>query len=130
MTEKNEIQQRSDNSTPSRKSEEPRHSTKPVHPHFVREVGERAVRKLRARRHESRTIWFGLGMMGLIGWSVVIPTLFGTMLGLWLDKHYPEGRSWTLALLVGGLCIGCFNAWHWVAKEHQAIREEQEENDE
>jgi ATP synthase protein I len=130
MTEKNEHKQRPDTTTTSRKARKPIPSIQSAQPHFGREVGEIAVRKLRARRHESRTVWFGLGMMGLIGWSVVIPTLLGTMLGLWLDKHYPEGRSWTLALLVGGLCIGCFNAWHWVAQEHQAIREEQEEDDE
>ena len=48
-------------------------------------------------------IWFGLGMMGLIGWSVVVPTLLGAALGIWLDKHYPGTHSWTLALLVVGL---------------------------
>jgi ATP synthase protein I len=26
--------------------------------------------------------------------------------------------------------IGCLNAWHWVAKEDKAMREEQEDNDE
>ncbi len=92
------------------------------------EIGNKAARKLHARRHVAKTVWFGLGMMGLIGWSVAIPTLLGAMLGLWLDQHSPGGRSWTLALLVAGLCIGCFNAWHWVAKEEKAMREEQEEN--
>ena len=38
--------------------------------------------------------------------------------------------SRTLALLVGGLAIGCLNAWHWVAKEDREIRDEQEDNDE
>jgi ATP synthase protein I len=63
-------------------------------------------------------------MMGLIGWSVVIPTLLGAGLGIWLDKHHPGEHSWTLALLVAGLAIGCFNAWHWVAKEEQEMGEE------
>jgi hypothetical protein len=39
-------------------------------------------------------------------------------------------RSWTLALLVVGLAIGCLNAWHWVAKEDKAMRDEQEDGDE
>jgi ATP synthase protein I len=68
-------------------------------------------------------------MMGLIGWSVAIPTVFGAALGIWLDRHYPGGRSWTLALLVAGLAIGCWNAWHWVSKEDKAIQEEQEDRD-
>lgn len=99
-------------------------------PPLSREVGAKAERKLRAQRHVTRTVWFGLGMMGLIGWSVAIPTLLGAALGLWLDQRYPEGRSWTLALLVAGLSIGCLNAWHWVTREDRAMREEQEDDDE
>jgi ATP synthase protein I len=97
---------------------------------FSREIASKEARKLKAQRHSTQGVWFGLGMMGLIGWSVVVPTLLGAALGLWLDKQQPGKHSWTLALLVGGLVIGCFNAWQWVAKEEQAIREEQENKDE
>lgn len=94
---------------------------------FAEQVGLKAVRKLKARRNATPGLWSGLGMMGLIGWSVVVPTLLGAALGLWLDRHYPGSRSWTLALLVAGLLLGCFNAWHWVTKEDRAMREEQED---
>ena len=94
------------------------------------EVGAKAARMLRARRRAAHGVWFGLGMIGLIGWSVAIPTLLGVALGMWLDRHYPGQHPWTLALLVAGLAIGCFNAWHWVANEGKAIRQEQEDADE
>ena len=97
---------------------------------FSREVGAKAARKLKARRNPTPGVWFGLGMMGLIGWSVVVPTLLGAALGLWLDRNYPGGRSWTLALLVAGLAIGCLNAWFWVAKEEKAMRDEPEDDHE
>lgn len=93
-------------------------------PTFGEQVGTKASRKLKARRNTSTGVWFGLGMMGLIGWSVVVPTLLGAALGIWLDKMHPGGHSWTLALLVTGLAIGCINAWHWVDKEDRAMREE------
>ncbi len=111
-------------------SDEPQHQ--PVKPNspLSQEVAAKAARKLRARRHKDRTVWFGLGMMGVIGWSVAIPTLLGALLGIWLDKHFPGDRSWTLALLVAGLAIGCFNAWYWVSKEDKAMRDEQEDRDE
>jgi ATP synthase protein I len=98
-------------------------------PSFSAQVGTKAARKLKAQRNPTPGVWFGLGMIGLIGWSVVVPTLLGAALGIWLDKHYAGPHSWTLALLVAGLVLGCWNAWHWVAKEDQAIREEQEDND-
>lgn len=92
------------------------------------QVGEIAVRKLKAQRHVSQTVWSGLGMMGLIGWSVVVPTLLGAGVGLWLDKHYPGNHSWTLMLLAIGLGLGCFNAWHWVAKEYKEIHDQEGDN--
>ena len=97
---------------------------------FSREVGAKAARKLRARRNAKQGVWFGLGMMGLIGWSVVVPTLLGAALGIWLDRRHPGAHSWTLALLVAGLALGCLNAWHWVAKEDKAMRDEQADDDE
>lgn len=99
-------------------------------PTFADQVGTKAARKLKARRRSSQGVWFGLGMMGLIGWSVTVPTLLGAALGIWLDKNHPGDRSWTLALLVAGLMIGCLNAWHWVAKEEKAMKAEQEDDDE
>jgi ATP synthase protein I len=97
---------------------------------FVEQVGVKAIRKIKAKRNPAPGVWFGLGMMGLVGWSVVVPTILGAMLGLWLDKHFAGTHSWTLALLVAGLVIGCFNAWHWVSKEDRAMREEREEDNE
>lgn len=99
-------------------------------PSLSQAVGAKAARKLKAQRNAAPGVWFGLGMMGIIGWSVAIPTLLGIALGLWLDQHYPGGRSWTLALLVAGLTIGCFNAWHWIDREDIAMRDEPEDNNE
>jgi ATP synthase protein I len=48
---------------------------------FSREIGIKVARKLKARRNSANEVWFGLGMMGLIGWSVVVPTLLGAALG-------------------------------------------------
>ncbi|MFT5904806.1 MAG: ATP synthase protein I [Cryomorphaceae bacterium] len=95
---------------------------------LAEQVGAKAVRKLKARR-STQGVWFGLGMMGLVGWSVAVPTLLGAALGVWLDGRYSGSHSWTLALLMVGLVLGCVNAWHWVAKEDKAMREEQEDDD-
>ena len=94
---------------------------------FSQQVGEMAARKLKAQRHVTQTVWSGLGMMGLVGWSVAMPTLLGAALCVWIDKHYPGGHSWTLALLAIGLSLGCFNAWHWVSKENREIHEQEED---
>jgi ATP synthase protein I len=97
-------------------------------PNFSGQIGAKATRKLKARRDAGRGVWFGLGMMGLIGWSVAVPTLLGAALGQWLDNRHASDRSWTLALLVAGLALGCWNAWHWVAREERAMREDQSDD--
>jgi len=94
---------------------------------FSRLVGAQAARKLKAQRGAKRSIWFGLGMSGLIGWSVTVPTLLGAALGIWVDKHYPSKFSWTLMLLLLGLILGCLNAWHWVASEYKEMQEDPDE---
>ncbi len=98
-------------------------------PTFAGEIGAKAARKIKARK-STQGVWFGLGMMGLVGWSVVVPTLLGAALGIWLDNHHPGKHPWTLSLLVVGLAVGCLNAWHWVAKEEKAMRDETEDGDE
>jgi ATP synthase protein I len=98
---------------------------------FVAQINTKVARKLQAKNDPSSAVWFGLGMMGLIGWSITVPTLLGAALGLWLDEQQKGQHSWTLALLMAGLCIGCFNAWHWIAKEDKAMHEKQHnQNDE
>jgi ATP synthase protein I len=73
---------------------------------FVRQVSAKAARKLRMQKNGQQTVWFGLGMSGLIGWSVAVPTVAGAMIGLWWDNHHPGAHSWTLMLLTIVLCIG------------------------
>lgn len=92
-------------------------------------VGNKARRKAKAHQKDHVEVWFGLGMMGLIGWSVSVPTLIGIAAGMWLDKYHSGPHSWTLALLTAGLFVGCFVAWHWVIKEAKSIHQE-DSNDE
>ncbi len=90
---------------------------------FSKEVCEKVQRKLKTLHDDKKSVWFGLGMMGIVGWTIVVPTLLGAFLGIWLDRKYPESFSWTLSGLILGLFAGCFIAWLWVNKEHNEIKE-------
>lgn len=84
---------------------------------MIEEVEHKAARKIRAREGKDRSIWFGLGMFGLVGWSVAIPALVGIVVGVWLDATFPGRYSWTLTGLIVGVALGCVNAWYWVKRE-------------
>src|SRR4030042_2665041 len=79
--------------------------------------GVKETRKMKGRREKDRSSWFGLGMFGLIGWSVAIPTLIGVTVGIWMDTTWPSRFSWTLMFLFIGVILGCVNAWYWVIGE-------------
>ncbi len=91
---------------------------------YSRQIGIKAKRMIKAKGKEGRSIWLGLGTVGIIGWSVALPTLVGVALGIWLDHRHPSRHSWTLALMIIGLVIGCWIAWNWVAKENTEIKQE------
>src|ERR1035441_1694814 len=110
-------------------SDEENRKTSGSGPTLAEQIGAKAARKLKARRNSGQGVWFGLGMMGIVGWSVVVPTLLGAAFGIWLDQRNPGHLSWTLTFLVIGLVIGCLNAWHWVSKEDKEMRGEQENKD-
>ncbi|MFG0265032.1 MAG: AtpZ/AtpI family protein [Rhodopirellula sp. JB055] len=82
-------------------------------------VDAKQSRKLDARQQGDRSAWFGLGMFGLVGWSIAIPTLIGIAAGIWIDERWPSQFSWTLMLLIGGVATGCLNAWWWVNRENE-----------
>ena len=81
----------------------------------AREHRER--RKLQARENGKQSVWFGLGMFGLVGWSVAVPAVLGTLAGIWIDRRTDSRASWTLSLLLIGVAVGCANAWRWVKQE-------------
>lgn len=86
---------------------------------FKEKVRKKSDRKIRARRDKKRGVWYGIGMFGLVGWSVTIPALMFLALGIWIDANYKGKYSWTLMLLVVGIAVGCLNAWYWVKTESE-----------
>lgn len=90
---------------------------------FRADVARKAERRRQAEREERRSIWFSLGLFGIVGWSVAVPTLAGIALGVWLDSRFPGRISWTLTLLFVGIAVGCLNAWYWVKQESRVDKE-------
>lgn len=80
------------------------------------DVASKEHRKIAARQNQ-RNVWYGLGMFGLVGWSIAVPTVVGTFAGIWMDRHFHMSASWTLMGLFGGLGLGCWIAWYWIHRE-------------
>ena len=89
---------------------EPSPRLSPSAERMIREVASKQERMMRARDQKD-SIWSSIAILGVVGWSVSVPTLIGAAVGLWIDHHWPSPFSWTLMLLLGGLGLGCAHAW-------------------
>lgn len=58
--------------------------------------------------------WLRLGMMSMVGWSIVLPPVAGALLGSWIDANWPSAIPWTAILLFAGLVVGCLSVWRWM----------------
>ncbi|RXG11641.1 ATP synthase protein I [Leeuwenhoekiella aestuarii] len=96
---------------------------------FSEAIAKKEKRKLNTQQKKN-SVWSGLGMMGMVGWSVVVPAVIGSAVGLWLDKHHPQSFSWTLTLLLIGVIIGAIIAGYWVQKEDSEIHNDKNDDDE
>lgn len=96
---------------------------------FSSQVSDKERRRLKALKSKKKSEWSGLGLFGMVGWSITVPTLLGTALGIYLDKKYQQTFSWTLTFLIIGLAIGCVIAWQWIGNEHKNINDEEENNE-
>lgn len=94
---------------------------------FLQRVSVEEKRKIISRQRKAHGIWFGLGMIGTVGWAISVPILVGLALGIWIDSTWPSRVPWTLTLLLVGLVLGILNAWYWVMREQRAIEQERDE---
>ena len=82
-------------------------------------VLHKSVRRARARRRGRDNIWSWMGMFGLVGWTVAIPTLLGVALGVFLDGRIDSSVSFTITFLVVGAALGVWMAWYWIRRESE-----------
>ena len=85
---------------------------------FEARVQRQTQRIEQGRREKGMNFWQYLGLIGAVGWGVVVPMLVGVLVGRAIDGKAGTEYAWTLGMLVLGLALGCFNAWRMVTKDH------------
>lgn len=85
---------------------------------LLQEIKKQSKSKIKSKK-EGSEIMFGIGLFGIVGWSIAIPTVLGIALGIYLDKKYSQNFSWTITLLFVGVIMGSFNAWRWIKEKSE-----------
>ena len=81
----------------------------------VEEAARRASeRDARARRDPEPSLGSRLAQIGILGWTIVVPTLVGLALGRWLDRLVGTRVFFSAPLLMIGAGLGLWSAWKWM----------------
>jgi ATP synthase protein I len=84
-------------------------------PQSERAALEKLKRRLEARRRSHRLL-AGIGLVGSVGWMIVLPAVAGAFLGRWLDEMAETGHRFSLSLLLVGLGIGLYSVWRFLLR--------------
>jgi len=85
---------------------------------MIRDVGA-AQERIERGRGQKNNILGSIAILGVVGWSVTLPTILGVVLGVWMDRRWPGRFSWALTLMMLGLAIGCTSAWFRIKGDHR-----------
>ncbi len=68
--------------------------------------------------HGEDSFWHSVGSMGMVGWSVALPTALGALLGRWIDGRLGDsGSVFMVFCMLLGLGFGCFTAWRAIMEK-------------
>lgn len=80
----------------------------------LRDAVERDLDRRQRREKGSGSFWRSLGIIGAVGWPIVLLTAGGALFGHWLDLRWDAGVRYALLLLTIGVAVGSYVAWHMV----------------
>lgn len=78
-----------------------------------------AARRAEERRREGievpePSLGVRLGQIGILGWTIVVPTLIGVVVGHWLDRLFGTKVFFSAPLIMIGAAFGMWSAWRWM----------------
>ena len=76
-----------------------------------------AEREAEGRANPEPSLGARLGQIGVLGWTIVVPTLLLLFLGRWLDRSFGTGIFFSAPLLMIGAAIGFWSAWRWMRRQ-------------
>lgn len=81
----------------------------------LEEAARRAARRDRKSMEEPEpSLGSRLGQIGILGWTIVVPTLLGVILGRFIDRSLETGIFFSAPLIMIAAAFGLWSAWKWM----------------
>lgn len=82
--------------------------------HLSEAARRAAERVTEGEKNPEPSLGARLGQVGILGWTIIVPTLLGLFLGRWLDRMFTTGIQFSATLLMVGAIVGFWSAWKWM----------------
>lgn len=66
------------------------------------------------RETNDASFWRSLGVLGVVGWPIVVATVGGALAGRWLHARWETGTWLTALLVAAGAAAGMAIAWRLI----------------
>ncbi|AJX34011.1 putative F0F1-ATPase subunit [Burkholderia oklahomensis] len=83
-----------------------------------------ARRAARGVRDPEPSLGRRLAQIGVLGWTILAPTLAALALGRWLDRVFASRVFFSAPLLMLGAALGFWLAWRWMKDQQDGDRDD------
>ncbi len=97
---------------------------KPAADRVERAAHTAAARAARGARDPEPSLGRRLAQIGVLGWTIVAPTLAALALGRWLDRMFATRVFFSAPLLMLGAALGLWLAWRWMKAQQHGDRDD------
>ncbi|KGX13922.1 AtpZ/AtpI family protein [Burkholderia pseudomallei] len=108
---------------PAARAAEPA-APKPAADRVERAAHTAAARAARGARDPEPSLGRRLAQIGVLGWTIVAPTLAALALGRWLDRMFATRVFFSASLLMLGAALGLWLAWRWMKAQQHGDRDD------
>ncbi len=88
--------------------------------HIAQAARRAAAGARRASEDPEPSLGRRLGQIGVLGWTIVLPTLLGVLVGRLLDRLFGMHIFFSAPLLMMGAACGLWFAWKWMHRQQRS----------
>jgi ATP synthase protein I len=92
--------------------------------HMARAARDAAQREARGRAQPEPSLGSRLGQIGILGWTIVLPTLAGLAIGHMLDRWFGTRVFFSAPMLMLGAAAGLWFAWKWMHRQERGHQDD------
>ncbi|WP_084704742.1 AtpZ/AtpI family protein [Beijerinckia mobilis] len=81
---------------------------------LVKAAHQAAERVREGMKNPEPSLGARLGQIGVLGWTIVIPTLLAMLVGRALDHYFGTGIFFSAPFIMIGAGMGFWSAWKWM----------------